>query len=651
MCGITGYWGPPTSKKIVLEKLAAAMCEPHKPRGPDAGGVWTDQETGILLGHRRLSIIDTSDDGAQPMVSKCGRFIITYNGEVYNFKDIRKELEKRDVTFRGNSDTEVILEAVATFGIEQALDLFNGMFAFAVWDRFERKLFLARDRIGIKPLYWSKQGEHFFFGSTLWSLQSNPHFCAKIDTAAVAGYLRHNYIAAPHTIFKNVQKLQPGHLLEIRSDRSVSYRQWWSAQDAVSRGLESPIQGNLIDAAEQLESLVRSAVRLRMISDVPLGAFLSGGIDSSTVVAFMQEFSSKPVKTFTIGFESDQHDEASAAKTIAQHLGTDHTEVYLTDKMAIDIIPLLGTMFDEPFADSSQIPTSLVSQITRKKVTVALSGDGGDELFGGYRRYHQMQNVVRFTKFLPKNFRYFLASMLRNLSPEYWSNIASSFRIPLSVSQLQRITELLGKPDSQSQYREFISHCFKPTTFVIDATKRPSPILNKDFSENTQTFLGQMMLTDSLTYLPDDILTKVDRTSMHASLEARVPLLDHRIFEFSWKVPMGLRVGMKPGKRLLRKVASRKLPQEIFGKPKKGFSIPLAGWIKGPLHEWAEDLLSEKSLDHSGIFKSRPIRQIWADHLAGHGDYSSFLWNVLMFQTWQSSRTHPTTINVNEKIL
>lgn len=639
MCGITGFWESADQSAPELSQLVRRMATALRHRGPDSGADWVDPEQGIALAHRRLAILDLSDDGAQPMVSSCGRWVMVFNGEVYNFKDLRKELEGEGARFRGSSDSEVILELMARRGVEQAVQKFVGMFAIALWDRKQRRLALVRDRLGIKPLYWTKQQGRVAFGSELSALRSMPRLSFEIDPNALATFFRHNYIGAPQSIYRGVYKLGPGEIAWFEEGREPSIGRYWDARVKALEGQRSPFSGSEQQALEQFEELARDAVGLRMVADVPLGAFLSGGIDSSAVVALMQEQSSRPIKTFTIGFEQDRFDESSHARAVAAHLKTEHTELVVSDREAQEVIPLLPRMFDEPFSDSSQIPTFLVSRLARQHVTVSLSGDGGDELFGGYTRFHMTEKLVKRFGRIPSFLRRGIASGMQLLPSAVWNGLGRAVGRPRAGDRAQRLAELLSFRDAQEFYRELVSHWKQPEQLVPGAIEAPSPLLDPSLRADFKDELERMMYLDSVTYLPGDILTKVDRASMAVSLEARVPLLDHRLYEFAWTLPRNVRVGDAPGKRLLRKLLARRVPSELFERPKKGFGVPLGEWLLGPLRDWAEDLLSEQALGESGLLAAAPIRQAWQEHVDGSRERHYYLWDVLMFQSWQRAQS------------
>jgi asparagine synthase (glutamine-hydrolysing) len=617
-------------------------------RGPDDSGVWVDAEAGIALGFRRLAIVDLSPAGHQPMTSSDGRHVIVFNGEVYNFGELRKDLESRGHTFRGHSDTEVMLEAVSEWGLEAAVKRFIGMFAFALWDRRERMLHLVRDRLGIKPLYYGLMAGTFLFASELKALRVHPDFVPEINRGALALYLRYGYMPQPYSIYQGIWKLPPGHILSLRAraptpldlSRTASY---WSAKEVYENGAANPFRGKEGEAIEELDRLLRDSVRLRMIADVPLGAFLSGGIDSSTVVALMQAQSNRPVKTFTIGFHAPEFNEAAHAKMVAAHLGTEHTELYVTPSEAMDVIPKLPTLYDEPFADSSQIPTYLVSALTRRHVTVSLSGDGGDELFGGYQRYSNAPQFWETARRFPHFIRKALARFIRVCKPATYDRLIGGLgpllpRLarPSSVGErMYRLAEVMTVRNPEELYRHLVSYWELPTEVVLNV-KEPLTLLTQS-SEwvRVDEIAQRMMFLDLATYLPDDILAKLDRASMGVSLEARVPILDHRVVEFAARVPLSMKIYSGQGKWLLRQVLYRYVPRELVERPKMGFSVPIEDWLRGPLRHWAEGLLNQDRLRREGFFRPEPIGELWAEHLSGQRNWQGHLWNVLMFQAWR----------------
>ncbi|MGA7615757.1 MAG: asparagine synthase (glutamine-hydrolyzing) [Thermoanaerobaculia bacterium] len=644
MCGIAGFWNSENTSE--LTRIAGAMAGRLEHRGPDDGGTWEDREAGIAFGHRRLSIIDVSTAGHQPMVSRCGRFAVVYNGEIYNHAELREELE-RDRGFagwKGHSDTETLLAGLMEWGVERTLGRLNGMFAFAYWDGSARQLYLARDRAGEKPLYYGRAGDAFLFASELKAFDGYPGWSGEVDRDALCLYLRHNYIPAPWSIYRGIQKLLPAHFLVVgQGGRSVGDpRCYWDLRSVVE-GSDRSGHRDPAEAVDQLDELLRDAVRSRMLADVPLGAFLSGGIDSSTVVALMQTQSSQPVKTFSIGFSERAYDEAPYAKQIASHLGTDHTEWYVTPEDALRVVPDLPAIWDEPFSDSSQIPTYLVSRLARSKVTVSLSGDGGDELFYGYNRYALGSRLWRRMHRMPPHLRRFAAAVLRKIPAGIFDQtmrrFPRKFRFHAVGDRILKAAEVLSEESAEAFYRRLVSHWPAPDEIVIGG-REPSTILSNPARwPRTQDFRERMMFFDTLTYLPDDILTKVDRASMAVSLESRVPLLDHRVMELAWQMPMELKMRGGVTKWLLRQVLYRYVPKRLVERPKMGFGVPIESWLRGPLREWAEALLDENRLREEGFFDPTQIRIKWRQHLSGERRWHYPLWDILMFQAWREART------------
>lgn len=643
MCGLTGFIDLlAQTSELDLKQRVQAMAHSLAHRGPDGYGVWTDAQTGVAFGHRRLSIIDLSKHGQQPMVSHSGQYILSYNGEIYNFVELRQELETAGInSFNGHSDTEVILEAIARWGVEKALSKFVGMFALALWDRKNRKLVLARDRMGIKPLYWGMTENLMLFGSELKALRAHRGWEPRVNREALAAYTRLGYLPTPYTIYESIQKLEPGHYLSFDLDsKKIQKHCYWDALQVAQQGITTRDQFGLSDdeATQHLDELLREATKCRMISDVPLGAFLSGGIDSSTVVALMQAQSNQPIKTFSIGFEEKGYNEAQHAKQVAEHLKTDHTELYVTASQALDLVPSLPGMYDEPFADSSQIPTHLVSQLARQHVTVSLSGDGGDELFTGYNRYTLGPKLWQKFHQIPTAVRYALEKGINIFSPTTWNRLGTS--IPMAPNllgdKLYKLRPLLlALGSSQSFYRELVSQ-WDSTEMLMPGIQEAATVLNQDEgSTGLPTFVDRMQYWDLMTYLPDDILTKVDRASMAVSLEARVPLLDHRVAEFAWGLPQHMKIRDGKSKWLLRQVLDRYVPSSLIDRPKMGFGIPIESWLRGPLRDWAEELLDESRLKQEGYFNPAPIRDKWQQHLKGHQNWQRPLWVILMFQAWR----------------
>ncbi len=622
MCGICGVLAPGGA---VDDGLIRGMADTLAYRGPDDSGVWTDAEAGIGLGHRRLSILDLSPLGRQPMHSACGRYVIAYNGEVYNHLALREELP--EYPFQSTSDTETLLAAVSLWGVEKSVNKCIGMFAFALWDRQAEELYLVRDRLGIKPLYYGVSDGVLLFGSELKALRAYPGFSAAIDRNALSVYFRHCYIPAPYSIYENVSKLKPGTIARFGQGKTTpELTTYWSARDVWTTGLSRPFPGGMVDAVGELESLLTSAVGLRMLSDVPLGAFLSGGIDSSVVVALMQAQSSVPVKTFSIGFHEAGFNEAKHAKEVARHLGTEHTELYLTPKDLLDVIPFIPQYWDEPFADSSQIPTYCVSRLARDHVTVSLSGDGGDELFAGYSRYFMMDRL-RHTLNIPGKIRKPLARLLESV-PAPMMRALGCFG-----DRVRRRTDLLDCDSIVELYRNVISISRDPARFVLGAVEPGSEMTSPGNHIDGDHF-HLMTLLDTISYLPDDILTKVDRASMAVSLEARVPLLDHRVVEFAASLPTNMKVRSGRGKEVLRQVLYKYVPAQLIDRPKMGFGVPIQKWMRNELRDWCEALLSPDLIRRQGYLDVVKVRKMWSGYLDGADHWNYPLWNVLMFQAW-----------------
>jgi asparagine synthase (glutamine-hydrolysing) len=645
MCGLAGFFLPQGFAKADALATLTRMRDTLVHRGPDDAGVWLDSDAGIAMGHRRLAVLDLSPAGHQPMVSATGRYVLVFNGEIYNHLDMRRQVEDADPPqsgWRGHSDTETLLAAIEQWGLQRTLQRCIGMFALALWDRQERRLSLARDRLGEKPLYFGWQGKALLFGSELKALQAHPAFRSEIHRDALPLYLRHGYIPAPWSIWKGIQKLSPGCLVQLIGKDFPSLPQpqpYWSLADNVVAGQVDPFSGTDDEAIDALEQQLGAAIGGQMVADVPLGAFLSGGIDSSTVVALMQAQSRRPVKTFTIGFDAADYNEAEHAKAVARHLGTEHTELYVTALQARDVLPRLSAMYDEPFGDSSAIPTHLVSKLAKQHVTVSLSGDGGDELFGGYDRYHKTENIWNNTRGVPAFLRGFAAAALRSpvvsVADSAMQTSATAMGRPLSRSLLAQTTlaaDLMDCDEQRIFYRTMTSQWNHPPVAQkgLDLIYGASDTLLASMKEPVQ----KMMAIDSLAYLPDDILAKVDRAAMAVSLETRVPLLDHRVVELAWRMPYKMKVRHGQGKWLLRQVLYRHVPRALLERPKMGFGVPVDEWLRGPLREWAEDLLDEDRLKAQGFLDPKPIRARWHQHLKGHHNWRDSLWLVLMWQTW-----------------
>jgi len=648
MCGLAGFLGGDvvgghSYDEFILKRMSDAIAN----RGPDASGHWADTGQRIGLGHRRLAVVDISTSGHQPMMSGSGRYVIAFNGEIYNHMDFRADSAMKGRVWRGRSDTESLLAGFDVWGIQSTLERSIGMFAFAVWDQATHTLTLGRDRMGEKPLYYGWQGSGgksiFLFGSELKALKMHPSFTADIDRGSLCLLMRHNCIPSPHSIYQGISKLQPGCLLTVSlSKPEPTIVRYWSAIDVAMLGCASPFNGTEQEAINTLESLLKSAVGMQMTADVPIGAFLSGGVDSSTIVALMQSQSIRPVKTFTIGFNEIEYNEAIYAKKVAKHLGTEHTELYVTAQQAMDVIPRLPLLYSEPFSDSSQIPTFLVSQLARQQVTVSLSGDAADELFCGYNRYLLTHKLWQRLSILPAWSRRLAARILTSLSPSMWNAslgpIRGSQRGTLRQAnlgdKLHKAASVLASRDVGALYFGLISHWNDPANIVIGGSEPPTLL-----TANTPILRGmndvqRMMALDTVTYLPDDILVKVDRATMGVSLESRAPFLDHRVVEFAWNLPQSMKLHNGDGKWALREVLYRYVPRELIERPKMGFGVPIGEWLRGPLQDWAETLLNADRIRREGFFYAAPIRQKWEEHKSGARNWQYLLWDVLMFQAW-----------------
>ena len=646
MCGFVGYIDGAGSFN---NQLIYKMMQPISHRGPNDRGVYIDSQKKLALGHNRLSILDLSDAGKQPMMSKSGRYVIAYNGEVYNYQAIGKELEHYGIQFQGHSDTEVIIASIEQWGLHQALNKFVGMFAFALWDQQRNCLSLVRDRIGIKPLYFGWMNGTLLFSSELKALRPHPHFKNDIDLNALQLFLKLNYVPAPVSIYKGIFKLRPGCIHEFKFDATMknckeNEKPYWILSDIIKNAHGQCNHLNEAAIEKQLEDLLKKAIACRLISDVPLGAFLSGGVDSSTVVALMKECSSTTVKTFSIGFYEHDYNEAIYAKQIAQYLNTDHTELYVSSDEARSVIPLLPEIYDEPFADSSQIPTYLVSKLAKTNVTVSLSGDGGDELFGGYNRYYWGNTIWRLIGKVPPSSRNLMTQTLLNMSPSQWNRLFNLLSVSVRKKLIpNNIGDKIHKfahtmyqtNDSNEFYDRMVSFWhFRENVVIRKSNNNDLMPFAIHESHELKDFANRMMLSDMMTYLPDDILVKLDRASMAVSLEARVPLLDHRVIEMAWSIPLSMKIKGNQGKRILKQILYKYVPKHFIERPKMGFGVPIGKWLRGPLKDWAFDLMNEQRLKQEGFLNYQPIIKKWNDHQSGIRNWQDHLWGVLMFQAW-----------------
>ncbi len=632
MCGIAGIFGGQSVDAATVTRMTRSLAH----RGPDDEGVWLDREAGVALGHRRLSIIDLSPAGHQPMASPAGRYVITFNGEIYNYGHLRDELA---VEWRGHSDTETLLAGFDAWGIKGTLQRATGMFAFAVWDKQERTLTLARDRLGEKPLYYGRQrpGGPFLFGSELKALLQHPEFAGEIDREALSLFVRYLAVPEPLSIYPGIAKLLPGAMLTVRDHAEPVLERYWSGGQVARTGIANPVSLTAQEATDEFEGILDRAVGRQMMSDVPLGAFLSGGVDSSSVVAIMQKLSTRPVKTFTVGFHEEAFNEAEHAKAVARHLGTDHTELYVSPDKLLDVIPQLPAMYDDPFADSSQIPTFLISALARQHVTVALSGDGGDELFGGYERYRLTATWWDKIERIPMPIRAAAARAFTSVPAPAWTRLGESLPGSMRYKRLgekvHKGASMLCSETPDRLYDFMLSLWRDPTAFVIGAPASSALPMPVGPELDGISGVERMMAQDMLGYLTNDILVKVDRASMAVSLETRVPLLDPAVVEFAWRLPLGLKIRGGVTKWLLREVLYRHVPRGLIERPKMGFGVPLDDWLRGPLRDWAEALLDERRLRDEGFFHPQEIRKAWNEQLGGQLN-SGRLWTILMFQSW-----------------
>ncbi|KUZ64566.1 asparagine synthetase B [Burkholderia ubonensis] len=648
MCGIDGFLNSAAFDEETARATLARMTASLAHRGPDAQGTWLDAQAGIALGHRRLAIVDLSVHGRQPMASACGRFVLVFNGEIYNHRALRAELERtgRAPAWRGHSDTEVLLAAIAAWGVEAALRRATGMFAIALWNRESRVLTLARDRIGEKPLYYGRIGDALVFASELKALRSFPGFDGAIDRDALCLYLRQSSVPAPYTIYRGIRKLPPGTFIQFEHAHDTPrVRAYWTLEHAIEAGRAEPFEGTAQEAVGLLDGILRKAVAQQMEADVPLGAFLSGGVDSSAIVALMQAQSAAPVDTFTIGFHEAGYDEAGYAKAVARHLGTRHTELYVTADHALAVVPKLPSIYDEPFSDASQIPTFLVAELTRRHVKVSLSGDGGDELFGGYTRYFLTPRLWRKLHRVPAAVRARIAAALHALRPDHadqlaavaqsaWSGAEARDTPPRIGDRLHKLGHVMTADSRIGLYRLLMSAVHHPERIALAGQEPPTPLDTASAWPADLTFAEQAMAIDTLTYLPTDILTKVDRAAMAVSLETRMPFLDHHVVEFAWRLPAALRLPDGQSKVLLRRLLDAYVPASLIDRPKQGFCAPIDHWLRGSLRDWAETLLHPARLREEGFFDAAAVERLWRQHQTGRMNWQHQLWTVLMFQAW-----------------
>ncbi|MFN0160954.1 MAG: asparagine synthase (glutamine-hydrolyzing) [Burkholderiales bacterium] len=646
MCGFVAVFClQPALAAAELERRARSMAARIAHRGPDGEGVWSDARSGLALAHRRLSIVDLSPAGAQPMASASQRWTIVFNGEIYNHRELRAALPGRQ--WRGHSDTEVLLEAIDAWGLDAALERSVGMFGFALWDARSRELFIARDRLGEKPVYYGLADDAVIVASELKALESWPGFSPDVDRTALDDFMRRGCVHAPRTIYRQVRKLLPGSVLAISSSRARSLldaapRRWWSIRPALDSGVSAVAPKDEEGAVERLEALLKQSIAGQMVADVPVGAFLSGGIDSSTVVALMQAQASQPVHTFSIGFNEEGYDEAVHARAVASHLGTHHTELYVSAEEARAVVPRLPAMFDEPFADSSQIPTYLVAAMARRQVTVSLSGDGGDELLGGYNRYLWAERIWKRIARVPVPARRAAAALARAIPPARWDRawrvLPRRWQLAQPGDKLHKLAGLAATGDGRAAYDYLTSQYRGRAALVVGIQEATASQDHGHWSVADRALADNMMLADALGYLPDDILTKVDRATMAVSLESRAPFLDHRVVEFAFSLPLSLKIRGRSGKWLLRKVLERHVPTRLTDRPKMGFGVPIDAWLRGPLKPWAAALLDPARLASEGWLEPAPVLQAWQAHQSGRENLQHFLWNALMFQSWLEAR-------------
>lgn len=635
MCGFAGVYS--VNQNSLNSEILSKMSQKLAHRGPDDSGIWIDDSGTVGLAHQRLAVVDLTSAGHQPMQSSSNRFTIVFNGEIYNHQELRKQLDY--LNWNGQSDTETLLACIELWGLDETLDKINGMFSFSLWDDERKTIYLVRDRMGEKPLYYGWQGDSFLFGSELKSLKVHPNFQANIDKESLDLYFRYNYIPSPFSIYKDISKLPPGSVLSLnQGEKKIKICKYWSIPNEAARGFSDPLLGNVESIVDKLDNLIKKSIKQKIVSEVPLGAFLSGGIDSSVVVGIMQSLSSKPVKTFTIGFEDKAFDEAQDAKLIAKYLGTDHHELYISIQDVIDTIPLLPNLYDEPFSDASQIPTYLVSKLTKEKVTVSLSGDGGDELFCGYNRYTVTKNLWKKISVFPLFIRQFISFLLLSTPLRVWDKFGDLSFISKKYNNLglkiHKGAKVLHSQSLVELYENLLSNWKFSDILVLGSHERRKLDLSTAVNISDFSNIEKMMLWDMQSYLPDDILVKLDRATMGVSLEGRVPFLDHDLVEFSWRIPTEYKYRNKTSKWILRQVLYKYIPKKLIERPKSGFTLPLSEWLRGPLKDWAEDLINVEKLNHDGILDAEVINKKWREHQAGKFDWSNQLWSVLMFQSW-----------------
>ena len=643
MCGIAGFVDLSQSlSQETLTTIASCMVTAIQYRGPDYQGVWVDEKQGIALAHQRLAIVDCSTQGSQPMYSFNRRYVMIYNGEIYNFKTVKQALIQSGEQFRGHSDTEVLVNAFSTWGIDKTLKKINGMFSAVLLDRKANQIYLIRDRLGQKPLYYGKQGDYFFFASELKALLQHPNFQANICRDAVASYTRLNYVPAPLSIYRDIFKVLPGHYLrlDLESKQLSNAVCYWDHRAIAERSQKNLFIGTEQEAINQLAALLKNAVELRMIADVPLGAFLSGGIDSSLIVSLMQSQASKPIKTFTIGFQETHFNEANEAKLVANHLATEHTELYVSPNEAREVIPHLPSIYDEPFSDVSQIPTYLVSQLARRDVTVVLSGDGGDEFFSGYNRHFWVPLLWRRFGYLPSILKKPILKLFERFPPSFYNRLPGIGQ-KNAGDKIYKLLAMLAHSSPVEMYMDLISSWKHPENVMLNGLDNTVAAYQSFFDTSSLDLMHKMMFLDASHYLADDILVKVDRASMAVSLEARAPLLDHRVVEFAWQLPLTHKATTRSGKQILKKILANYIPSSLIDRPKMGFGVPIGDWLRGPLKEWAFDLLNATTLKQQGFFNPATIEKKWREHQSGQRNWQYCLWNILMFQSWLEKHNAP----------